>query len=103
MSDISGAQEERDVRKRAEGPIHVGIMCHIWVQRIGSAMVQIISETLTEKGFELNPYSICVENKIVNVKQCTLVWYLDDNKMLHMEAEVVEDLINDSKKNFGEL
>ena len=56
-----------------------------------------------EKRFELNTYDRCVANKLVNVKQCTLVWCVDDNKGLHMEAKVVENLINDLKKHFGEL
>ena len=56
-----------------------------------------------DKGFELNPYDICVANKMVNGKQFTLVWYVEDNKVSHMEAKVVEDLINDLKNHFGEL
>ena len=56
-----------------------------------------------EKGFELNPYDICVANKMVNGKQFTLVWYVEDNKVSHMEAKVVEFLINDLKNRFGEL
>ena len=42
MSDKSGAQEERKVRKGAEGPIYVGLTCHIWVHIIGSTVVQIM-------------------------------------------------------------
>ena len=56
-----------------------------------------------EKGFELNTYDRCVVNKLVNGKQCTFVWYVDDNKVLHMEKKLVEDLINNLKKHFGEL
>ena len=56
-----------------------------------------------EKGFKLNPYDRYVKNKLVNSKQCTLVWYVDDNKVSHMEEKVVQDLINDLKSNFGEL
>ena len=46
-----------------------------------------------EKCFKLNPYDRCVANKLVNGKQCTIFCYVDDNKVSHMEAEVVEDLI----------
>ena len=56
-----------------------------------------------EKGFKLNPYDRYVKNKLVNGKQCTLVWYVDDNKVSQMEARVVEGLINNLKKHFGEL
>ena len=41
---------------------------------------KLYSETLTEKCFELNPYDRCVENKVDNGKQCTLLWYVDEKK-----------------------
>ena len=56
-----------------------------------------------DKGFELNLYGICVANKMVKGKQFTLVWYVEDNKVSHMEAKLVEDFINYLKNNFGEL
>ena len=45
-----------------------------------------------EKCFELNPYDICVSSKMVNSKQFTLVWYVDENKVSHMEEKLVEGL-----------
>ena len=56
-----------------------------------------------DKGFELNQYDRCVANKMVNGKQCTLVWYVDDKNVLHTEEKLVEDLINELKKCFGGL
>ena len=64
---------------------------------------KLYSETLMEKGFRIKQYDICVANKLVNGKQCTIVWYVDSKKMSHMEAKVVDDFINDLKKHFGEL
>ena len=34
------------------------------------------SEILMEKYFELNPYDICLSNKLVNGKQFINVWYV---------------------------
>ena len=31
------------------------------------------------------------------------MWYVDDNKVSHMEAKLVEDLINDLKNHFEKL
>ena len=31
------------------------------------------------------------------------MWYVDNNKVLHMEAKLVDDLINNLKNNFWEL
>ena len=41
----------------------------------------------------LNPYNACVANKMVNGKQCTIMWYGDDNKISHVEHEVGSDTI----------
>ena len=53
---------------------------------------QLFSSVLTEQGFMLNPYDPCIANKMVNGKQCTIAWYVDDNMISHVEEEVVEDI-----------
>ena len=40
---------------------------------------------------------------MVNGKQIILVWYVDKNKVSHMEETLVEDLIHDLEKHFGKL
>jgi hypothetical protein len=35
-------------------------------------------------GFKLNPYNTCFANKLIDGKQCTLVWYVDNTKISHM-------------------
>ena len=40
-------------------------------------------------GFRINPYEKCIANKMINGKQCTLAWYMDDNKVSHEDPEVV--------------
>ena len=42
----------------------------------------IYVKTSKGMGFEVNLYDLCVTNKIINGKQCTIVWYVDDNKMM---------------------
>ena len=41
---------------------------------------QVYPKTLKDVGFNLNPYDKCVANKTINGKQCTIAWYVDDNK-----------------------
>ena len=38
---------------------------------------------VNELGFEMNPYDKCVVNKIINGKQCTIIWHVDDFKLSH--------------------
>ena len=35
---------------------------------------------LKEIGFSLNPYEPCTRNRILNQKQHTIVWHIDDVK-----------------------
>jgi hypothetical protein len=39
---------------------------------------------LTDYGFELNPYDPCVANKMLDGKQMTVVWHVDDLKISHI-------------------
>jgi Reverse transcriptase (RNA-dependent DNA polymerase) len=52
-------------------------------------------------GFERNPYDFCVVNKVVNGKQLTIVWYVDDLKISHEDSNVVTDVIEILKAEFG--
>ena len=64
---------------------------------------ELYSETLHKEGFEINPYDRCVANKVINGKQCTIVWYVDDNKVSHVDPVVVTKIIDLMKKHFGDL
>ena len=44
-------------------------------------------------GFQANEYDKCVANKIINGKQCTIIWHVDDLKISHVEQKVVNDII----------
>jgi hypothetical protein len=54
---------------------------------------QKLLKDLEDKGFELNPYDPCVANKVINGKQFTITWHLDDLKLSHVDAKVVDDTI----------
>jgi hypothetical protein len=56
---------------------------------------------LQEWGFVPNPYCDCVMNKIVNGKQCTVGWHVDDLMLSHMETSVVSQIIQMMNDEFG--
>ncbi len=64
---------------------------------------ELYSSTLIDMGFELNPYDMCVANSIVDGKQCTIVWYVDDNKISHVDPEVVSNIIKKIEGKFGKM
>ena len=45
------------------------------------------------KGFKLNPYDRCVANKIINGKQMTVLWHVDDLKASHAEKKVLDEFV----------
>ena len=59
-------------------------------------------------GFVVNPYDFCVANKMINGKQMTIVWHVDDLKISHVDSREVTKIINWFKskyedKNIGEM
>ena len=59
--------------------------------------------TLKDLGFKLNPYDPCVANKMVNGRQCTIAWYVDDNKISHVDPKVVDWLIDELEQKHGKM
>ena len=64
---------------------------------------KLYSEMLKREGFVINHYDKCVANKTINGKQCTIVWYVNDDKISHEGHEVVTTVIESTKNNLGDL
>ena len=52
-------------------------------------------------GFTLNPYDSCVANKIINGKQCTIAWHVDDLKISHVDLDVVKHIVSQLNDRYG--
>jgi len=61
---------------------------------------KLLSETLQEWGFVLNPYDKCVANKDIAGKQCTILWHVDNLKISHVGKNVVEDILKKRNEKF---
>lgn len=48
---------------------------------------------LMEEGFELNLYEPCIANKMVNGKQFTIIWHVDDLKLSHVNEKEVTKMV----------
>ena len=59
--------------------------------------------TLKDLGFKLNPYDPCVANKLVDGKQLTIAWFVDDNKISHVDPKVVDWLIAEIEKKHDKM
>jgi hypothetical protein len=60
-----------------------------------------LSRQLIDWGFTPNPYDSCVVNKIVDGKQPTVAWHINDLKISHVAAVLVDNLIADLDSEFG--
>jgi len=62
---------------------------------------KLLSETLQEWGFVLNPFDKCVANKNIEGKQCTISLHVYDLKIAHVNKEVVENIPKKLNDKFG--
>jgi hypothetical protein len=52
------------------------------------------AESLKSTGFKLNPYDPCVANKIVQGKQITVCFHVDDCKLSHEHPKVIDETVD---------
>ena len=64
---------------------------------------ELYASTLKDMGFELNPYDLCVANADIEGKQCTIVWYVDDNKISHANPKLIDEVIAKIEGKFGKM
>jgi hypothetical protein len=62
-----------------------------------------LSTYLLKIGFTINEYDICTANKIINGKQCTIVWHVDDLKISHVDPNVVTTIIKQLELKYGAM
>ena len=55
---------------------------------------------MAETGFLMNPYDLSVANKIINGKQLTICWHVDDLFLGHKDPTVVTNFLNWLAKHY---
>ncbi len=80
-------------------------LCKALYGCIKSALLwySLLSSTLIKMVFKINWYDKCVANKIVNGKECTILWYIDDLKISHVDSAVVDQMIQEIEKRFEKM
>ena len=61
------------------------------------------TKSLIEKGFELNPYDPCVANKMIEGKQMTICFHVDDCKLSHHKPKVMDRMIEWLRKEYESI
>ena len=62
-----------------------------------------LTKALLSYSFELNPYNLCVANKIINSEQLTICWHMDSLKSSHINPKVNDEFLQWIKDTFGQL
>jgi hypothetical protein len=90
--------------------IYVGLQKVLYVRMLKALYGMIIASILYYKkfrkdieaiGFEVNPYDICVANRLVGGKQHTVTWHVDDLKSSHVDPKVNDDFAQWCEKTYG--
>ena len=64
----------------------------------------LFTESLQKMGFVLNPYNPCIANCIIEGSQCTVAWYIDENKILpHVNPDVVTTIVENIEEQFDKM
>lgn len=64
---------------------------------------KMLTEHLIKLKYKLNPYDQCVANKIIDKKQCTIAYYVDNLMATHKDSKVLMDLKEQLEKEYGEM
>ena len=51
------------------------------------------TNSLTDIGFKINPYDLCVANRIIDGQQMTICYHVDDCKLSHCRSKVSDWMI----------
>ena len=64
---------------------------------------QKFTNSLKEKGYNVNPYDPCVWNKKIKGSQCTICFHVDDCKISHKSKTVVDQTIKWLRKDYESI
>jgi len=62
---------------------------------------ELFSTTLQNIGFTINPYDKFLSNRMVNGKQCTMAWYVNEIKISQQEDKVCTQIADIIESRFG--
>ncbi|KAL7574341.1 hypothetical protein ACA910_008445 [Epithemia clementina (nom. ined.)] len=61
-----------------------------------------LKKDLEAIGFEVNPYDPCIANRMINGKQHTVTWHVDDLKSSHVDSKVNDEFANWLETKYGD-
>ena len=85
MCDINPEYKQHVIFKYGKKKLYLRILKAIYGM-IKSTWLwyELYVSVLKDMGLKINPYGMSVSNNDINGKQCTIDWYMDDNKVSHV-------------------
>jgi hypothetical protein len=60
-----------------------------------------LDKNLKKWDFKINPHDWCITNKMIDGKQCTVLWHMDDIKVSHKNPKVVSAVLEPFEERYG--
>ena len=104
LANVNDKYRSHVVREDGKSVLYVKVIRAIY-GCIESALqwYKLFSETLVGLGFTLNDYDKCIANKMVNGKQMTISWHVDDCIVSHVDQSVLDEFGKTMIKEFGDM
>ena len=64
---------------------------------------RLLASKLISFGFKINPYDLCIVNAIMDGKQCSVVFHVDNNKISNVDSKMVLKVIGIMEDEFGKI
>ena len=104
MCKINSEYQKYVVKKGLKKVLYL-ILNQVLYRCVQSAFLwyKCLVDVLIDISFEVNSYDLCIADKTINGKQYTIIWHVDNIKILHEDINVVKDVILELKEKIGKM
>eukprot|EP00957_Ditylum_brightwellii_P176255 13420589-Ditylum_brightwellii.AAC.1 len=98
----SGVYEEHIVTERGKKVLYVKMLKALYGMLVSSLLwYKKFCKDLKSIEFKVDPYDVCIANRIVKRAQHTVTWHVDDIKSSHVNSTVNSNFYHWSKARYG--
>ena len=104
LLELDPTYESYVVYENGQKTLYVHILRAIYGMLMsGLLYYKKFKKAIEGRGYVLNSYDPCVANKIINGKQHTISWHVDDLKGSHEDGKVNDEFEEWLQKEFGQI
>ena len=104
LLELDPKYEEFVVYEKGQKILYVHILRAIYGMLMsGLLYYKKFKKAIEGRGYVLNNYDPCVANKMINGKQHTISWHVDDLKASHVDSKVNDEFEEWLQKEFGQV